>query len=582
MIEIDAPDGSVVEFPDGTSDAAIKAAMAKAYPKKEKTLERLGLRQAGPTLAAAASKRLEGMGPLRKTLYGGERALDEAAMGLKQVTVGLTPDEERELAIRRKMEEQTPGSWVGRTAADVALSLPVFRAASAAANTAKVIPAVANTVRNASPLAKTLAGLGGNAGMGAGYGALQPVLGEDSRATNTATGAVFGAGGKLAGDIGGRIIEGIVPKNPSIAKLPQVIRDRLTLGQTADRTTIPGSVAASTEEAAQSIPIAGAFIKRARNNARTAWREDLVNSTAPKGFTPVGENTWERINSAAGEYGKRYADALRNYQINPSQRFENWVLNITSNPRSGLTAQDAEGVRNMVMRYYTSMAHANPVGAGAPPISIDATNAKNFESFLTKQAMQWKRSNAPNASNMAQMFDDLERAWTVAYRRQLPSSARVATRELDQTYAPFKTVQRAASYTGNDYGDFTPQQLVQAVRSRTPEAKYSRGGGILQDEAAAARDSLIDRLPNSGTIDRGMTVGALTGLWADPTAALTTLAVGVPGMTTKVGRDLITGDTGLQELLRRLRMNQGTRLLGAPIGATAANQPAPSEFNNAP
>lgn len=571
MITVDVGGGKIVEFPDGTSQEEMQAYIDQNHPVQSK--DPLGLNPPGPTRKAAAALRVAQMSPLRKAVYGAERSLDEPAMGLKQLTVGLTPEDESELGIRRSMEQQIPGSWASRMVGDMALY---------AAPTTKAL-ALANKLRSGK------AAYAAAAGTGAGIGAIQPTLGDESRSDNAISGGAFGLIGQGGGDIVAGMIKGVA-KNPSVSKLPQAIRDRLSLGQSVDRNTVGGKILSATEEKLQSVPIAGSIIRNKREGAVDAWRDDLVEGVAPAGFKPTGIGTRERIDSIHGEYAKRYAAALRNQQVPPSQLFESQVAKITNNPRSGLTRQQQAEMRDMVMDYYNSMFHGNniptgPAGTGVvtqgghrgTPISIDADNAKGFEAFLTGKASQFRKSNAPGSADMAKMFDDLERAWSVSYRRALPSSSRKAIKELDQSYAPYKTVERAASYVGNDFGDFTPQQLVTAIRSRTPANKFARGQGILQDEGQAARDVLIDRTPNSGTADRALTFGMLTGLVTNPMETLATMGVAVPAMTTKTGKNLVLGDTKTQKLLQALRADKAAKLLGAPTGA-ALNDLANEEF----
>jgi hypothetical protein len=363
------------------------------------------------------------------------------------------------------------------------------------------------------------------------------------------------------------MVVGLVRTNPNIAGMPQAIRDRMSLGQVADRDTFSGRLASTTEEKLQSLPVVGDWIRGRRQGAVDAWRNDLVNRVSPAGHTPIGDNTWERLADANRAYTSRYVAALRGQQVPPSRLFESQVAQITNNPRSGLSDRQQGEARDLVMRYYNSMFHGNSPNTGpagtspiiqgtqrGTPISIDAENAKGFEAFLTKQAAQYRKSDQPGASDMAQLFENLERAWSVSYRRALPSQSRIAIRGLDQSYAPYKTVERAAAYTGNDFGDFTPQQLVQAVRARTPQPRFSRGQGILQNEAASARDTLIDRVPNSGTADRTALASVATGALLSPMKTAATLGIAIPAMTTRTGRNIATGDTRLQEILRQLRM----------------------------
>lgn len=553
-ILVDMPDGSVAEFPAGTDDATIEAAIR----------------------TDVAKTRLKGMSSFRKSLYGAERALDEKALGLKQIFPkalggGLTPEDESELAIRREMENQIPGSSISRIAGEVGLlAAPAARVGQGVAAIKGIAPKVGQYLTAA--------------GVGAGSGAITPVLGDEDRGENTLVGGVLGVGGKAVGDLVGRGIKGIVAKNPRLAALPQAIRDKLTLGMTADKDTLMGRIASATEEKAQSILFAGDLIRMMRNKARGAYRDDVVERGAPKGFTPQGRDTREKMASAYDEYKKRYGAALDGHQITPSQLFEQQVAKITNNPRSGLSAREQEEVREKVMAYYRDMYHGNspntgPAGTAAvlqggqrgTPISADAKNAKEFEAFLTSMGAQAAKSQSPTAQGMEQMYRDLERAWSVSYRRQLPSSSRLATKELDETYPLHKTTERAASYTGNDYGDFTPSQMVQAVRARTPTSRFARGQGVHQEEASVARDALLDRVPNSGTADRAIALGSLAPAILDPVSTATTLGVGVPMMVTKGGRNLMTGDTKIQQLLKRLRADKAASAVGPLAGPSFAN-----------
>jgi hypothetical protein len=579
VIEVELPDGSIAEFPAGTSDADIMKAVKKFT---------------GPSELERAQEAVRKMGPLRRSVFGIERSFEEGGYGLKQIFPkalggGLTPQNEADLAMRRQMEKEIPGSWIGRMTGDLAQYAAPTAAISSAVT--KGLPMAINAL---SKIPTTM-GIAGASTAGAGVGALQPVIGEESRGTNAAVGAGFGAGGQMLGNAVGRGIEGVVQKNPSIMELPQKIRDKLSLGQTADRDGLMSRVMASTEEKLQSVPIIGDIIRKKREGARDSWRDDLVKRVSPGGFSPTGENTREKLASAYGEYKNRYASALANHQVGPSQLFESQVGKITNNPRSGLTSAEQAEIRKKAMDYYESIFHGNspntgPAGTAAvlqggargTPISADAATAKQFEAFLTGQASQYRKSNAPNAQNVAQMYDDLERAWSTSYKRQLPLQARRDTKALDQTYAPYKTVERAASYVGNDFGDFTPQQLLSAVKARTSGPKFARGGGILQDEAQAARDALVDRIPNSGTADRASTFAGMAGaLYADPMTAATTLGLAVPAMTTRVGRNIMTGDNPVQVMLKKLRVNNAARNSGALAGTSFADIAYP-EYSEQP
>lgn len=114
MIEINAPDGSIARFPDGTSDAKIKSVMRKAYgggqdqPKSATLMEGItdAVKQAPSSLVKAAAAVPGMIGDLpRGAEYIGDWAVGKIA--------GKTPDEVRtgRLAYQQMSDEQ---SWVPR------------------------------------------------------------------------------------------------------------------------------------------------------------------------------------------------------------------------------------------------------------------------------------------------------------------------------------------------------------------------------------------------------------------------------------------------------------------------------------
>jgi hypothetical protein len=562
MIEVELPDGTVVEFPPGTDPGVMKKAIQTQTTKLE------------------AQKRVGEMSTLRKSVYGMERALDEPAMGLKQLMPeflggGLSEQDRRELAIRREMENQIPGSWAGRLVGDIAMG----------AGPAKVIQGQAAKVfSKALPKAAQYIGA---AGAGAGIGAVQPTLEGESRAENAGAGAAFGLVGQAGGNLIGRAIEGVVPKSAAARALPQNVQDAATLGQVADRATPAGRVAAALEERLTSVPIIGSGVKAARERGMDTWRDEVLKKASPEGFTAPntpGTPFRDRVGATYKEFKNRYTNALRGHTITPSQFFEQQVLRLTSDPKRGLPEDVTERIRKSVMNNYQSRFGATPPSAapagtglaapGSPGVAMkmNAPEAKDFESFLSDMSRQYKMGQAPMDSNIAKLYDDMERAWSTAYKRQLGPGFRKQMEPLDQKYAPYKTVERAAGMVGNEGGAFTPAQLTNSVAARTGKARFGRGEGMLADDARAGKSVFEDKLPNSGTSDRSMLLGGAAALTIDPISTLTTagaIRAATPLFTSKAGKNAVTGDTKLQKLLQKMRANDAARQLGLPGGVMA-------------
>lgn len=159
-IDIRAPDGALVRFPDGTADTTIRAVMARAYP--------------APRPEMGWGEYLRGLG--REAVQGATFDFGDE--------LGLTDS-----AASRDFSARHP---IASTLARVGGSLPLFLAGPGAA-AARWAMGARSLPRNIVRSAGLGAGLGGVAGAGAGEGGLE------GRLSSAGTGAAFG--GILGGAI---------------------------------------------------------------------------------------------------------------------------------------------------------------------------------------------------------------------------------------------------------------------------------------------------------------------------------------------------------------------------------------------
>lgn len=545
MIEVELPDGTIAEFDPGTPPDTIKAAVQKHMSK------------------AAANQYAGGnaqeAGVLKQLAGGAKHTWDKYAMGLKGLFTDLTPEDEALLRQGKEFVKSTgPASTVGEVGGEiVATTAPALKAAK--------------IFQRALPVAKSLAPWLATAGTSAGAEALKAPDEGETRGENAATGAITGLAGQAIGTVGSKAIGGIVKKSSDALKLPPSVADEATLGQIADRKTVLGRTVSRVEEGIKSLPLVGSMVSNARTRGMDTWRSDVLGKASPKGFTvPQTETTREAIEKIGEEFSNRYKAVLAGVPIKPLPAFEQRVTKVLTDPQAGLLpAQQAE-LQRLVNGYYENMFQmnqANPFGQMA-----DATVAKDFEAFLTKMANNYKRAanSSPQAKAMGEALEKIEDAWTIAYRSQMPTQVRKALNPLDARYAPFKTVERAATYVGNEGGDFTPSQLLSSVKARSTIPRFARSQGILQKDAEIGKSVFGDKLPDSGTTERGVVAAFGLGALLDPATAATT-AVALPALGTKTGRNLMVGDTKLQKLLQKLRADKALEQAGMPISAAIQN-----------
>lgn len=207
-IEIEAPDGGIVEFPDGTSDATIKGVMAKAYP---------------------APKPEMGWGQYLKR--AGSTALDTALFNFGG-ELGLTDD-----AANKEFGEQYP---IASTAASLVGGVAPFVAGPGAA-AARLAVGGSSLARNVGRSAFFGSTLGGLSGAGAGEGV-------QGRLEGAATGSVLG------GVVGGAI----PPIAAGVSRLAEPASRLFQRARPRTPTEPPPVQPAGTPEPVAGMPISGA------------------------------------------------------------------------------------------------------------------------------------------------------------------------------------------------------------------------------------------------------------------------------------------------------------------------------------
>lgn len=553
MIEVELPDGRVVEFPDGTSHETMRAALSKVPPAAKPEAPKANIDDIlppdNPTERIRAAM---GRAPDKALDWLTEMYL--RARGEKGAEAGLAANVADKRRLDAPLMETTSGK-IGDFLGDASMAaLPVGGAMKAAGTAIKAAPKVFKSALAKLTATSVAAGAGG-----AAHEAMKPVDEGGDRGDNALFGFGAGAAGNVAGAGIGRVVGGLVKKARASGLLPKSVADEATLGQLADKDSLSGRTASRIEESLQSVPGVGSVVANARKNASREWRDEIIDRVSPTGFKAnKATGTRDAMGEIQDEYGKRYSGALHGTTVTSSPQFENDLLNIVTNPKAGITESQRNEIFKLTTDYYDNLFSQGKTAAGA--------DAKDFERFLTKQRMGNERAvDSATRPQMAAVWDQIEEAWSKAYRNQIPSAG-AAIKELDRGYAPFKTVERASTAVGNEFGDFTPAQLLSSVKARTPRPQFAAGEGMLQDDAQAGRAVFGDKLQDSGTVERASSLGMLEPVRMAGAAAASPLFV------SKTGRNAMLGDTRLQKLLQKMRADDIARQGGAPAALGLADQ----------
>lgn len=501
----------------------------------------------------------EGMTPTEKIVVGAGHGLKRAYQGLRglpQALVpglsaetrarfgGLSPDEADEEALYQRHH---PGGWA--TAGDIGANVLTGIAPVGMAS---------NIARGATALPRAL---------GLAHGARAVPLTADI-AANAATSAAFepeNRGQAMAYGGGGAAVGRMLPAAMARAVRPTTPgpqANRLidsgvepTFGQVmAEKPGLLPRIASRSEEGLMSVPIVGGKILGARAKAIEQFQEATRRGALPEGMVmpkdaadsvdklsdALSQAYESTLSSAPFKEGAAPFEALGNLDDLIRQRIHNDGLHITD-----VQAASAKALIESMLEPLERMGHGNHT----------PRMAQRVESKLKEAAFRYKSAADPAHKEFGALLRSVAGEWADKWRTALPEPVRQSVDQLDDAYAKFVPLRRAAA-TGNltDPNAYTPRVLLQAIRAgdKTPsKSRFVKGDLPQQQLATAANQVLGNKIPDTGTSERLITGGVLgtggalvAGAW--PTVGA--IAAGY-GYGTRPAQKYLTGQLDLQKWL---------------------------------
>ncbi|MFT3818305.1 MAG: hypothetical protein QM750_11835 [Rubrivivax sp.] len=451
----------------------------------------------------------EGMSAFDRAAAGAGKAMSDAWLGIRGLTGNATAEEVEE---RRRLDAplmNTAAGAVGNIAGQVGAALIpgglIAGAGKLAGATGLARAGAALAQAGKSAMAPTT--LRGAAALGAGTGALQPATDMGERLENAAWGAGGAAGGYAALKGLARIAR---PKTDSNAL--QLLAEGIT--------PTPGQVLGGgfkrVEEALTSVPIVGDAIRAGQARAVADLNRAAINrALKPVGETlPAGMAGREAIEYAGDALGKRYEQLLPKVTLQADNQFMQELINLRNMVGTG--SIDPNKARQFeALLQNQVLAKFMPGANGAP--TLTGQTLKGIESDLGQLAKRFRASPDVDQQMVGDALRELQDMLRNNVARLNPQHA-AELRKINEGYANFKRVQRAASSVAAEDGVFSPAQLhssVKALDPRKDKAGFASGTAMLQDLAEPAKAVLGPKVPDSGTPLRLMTsLGAGGGLAA--------------------------------------------------------------------
>lgn len=578
MIEIELLDGSIAEFPDGTSNDVIKGALQKRFMTSQ--------RQSNPNEGLAYGQPPEGMvlnpetgqmedlrseanpnipqGGLNAAALGvgqglGFNFLDEATAGLSAVTGGdYSYDLARMREAERRAQEDNPVEYYGGQVGG-ALGTGAGMAAGG-------MSLGANAVKAGWSLPKVMAasgaeglGLGGVYGFGAGEGI-------EDRLERSETGAQWGLG------LG--------------AATPAIVAGASKLAEKAISPfkTSPERIAAANYLQQEGVPLTagqktGSDWLRYRESELGGAKAAQVMDDQARAFTDAamrraggsGLADSDNLSSLYGSLSQGFDDVSSRNALQLDRGLAQDMLGTLSEYNRVLPAEQRQILGNIA----SDIGDRIKAGNG----TMTGRDYQTIRSRLTKRATNVRGSD----NELAGAYRGLRDALDSAMERSINPADAGKWGELRRQWGNLKVLEKAANGGGEDaaIGMISPARLRMAASSGR-QGGYARGAGDF-DKLAKAGQALMTPLPNSGTAQRMAAQGiaaAIMGGVGSAGAGPAGLALGLAGPAV-AGKALMSGP--VQRYLSNQAGGQAsplakaiaTAILTGETSALAGRLPAP-------
>lgn len=362
--------------------------------------------------------------------------------------------------------------------------------------------------------------LGG--GIGAGMGMAAATTPGDIGERMKSAGAALAGG--LAGKYIGKAVGGLASSDAAKRLMSMGVQPTVGQGiETAGESTlgnVVGKGIRSLEEASTSLPFLGSITRNSRDRSvGEAMQEALKRAEVP-GVSAGGKVGNEAIDALQEGYRAEYQKALSGIEIPKSPELLQRIEDVTKNPKLFADQPAKDEAVAFIQRQFDAADEA--MG------SHSAESLHEIASSLKAEARSLAGSQDKISAAQGKIFKGAADEILAYLKQHLPADAAKKVSELDKGYANFKILQRAASSVGTKEGEFTPAQLLNAVKAMDrskDKGRFASGNALMQDLAGPAKKALSDTLGESGTTPRSLIAKLLTGGAAETAAASTALPV---------------------------------------------------------
>lgn len=526
-IEVELPDGTVVEFPDGTDQATMERALAQ-YAQQPPPQQPRPPQEAPPDPTEGMGgwdQYRSGLGrSLVRTYRGGKQFGTESWITQSALASGLLDKigaKGAANAVRRYVGSPLARSLSKQQATideQERLDAPLLNTSAGywgdvTGQVAQAALPLAGPASRALTAGGRLARLGGSAADAALFAATQPVASGGSRADNMLTSAAFGAAGRGVADGMARIGKGMSDK------LSPFVREAYERAQQAGIpvhfSQVSGSKAAKTLASALGyLPFTGA-------GAAAQRQQEAFNRAVSRSFGADAANLSDDVMTAARQkIGSAYKEVFDRSDVRLDDAALSQLANIERTLRTKLKADEIAVVKANIDEILENSQN------GVMPGGVYQSLRESLRGDETKLGAALKEVRAV-----------LDQA---AFRSVGPQDAALLKRANAQ-WANMKTTERALKQVEGAKGNVRPAALWPLVNQSGKSTREMR-------ELAKVGQLIKDPIPDSGTAARFAAYASLSS----PSSILGGVSGGIPGALAGMVAPIAVGSTVGRALNSRL------------------------------
>lgn len=299
------------------------------------------------------------------------------------------------------------------------------------------------------------------------------------------------------------------------------------------------------EESLQNVPVIGNAVKGARDNAQRDFQQSVIRRGAAPGATvPRGEID-DMLDSAYKSFEPLY-DQAKGFPVKPV------VMTTGADVPLGSLFKTAAATKTVRASDSTRREVAGWLNDQLTQFNGSSDDLLAIRSNIRTEIRRSATGNVTPADRAAaDLMRNAEKSVTNAIESQLPKDALAALRTADSRYGQYKVIEDAVAAAKDSPNGFSPHQLSTAVKNAMEKGQYARGGGgDLRELAAAGRESFQQVTPPTGA--RLATLGVpAAAMMANPALAIPATLGTLGLVTTRTGRRMAGGQTGVQQALGR-------------------------------